>query len=68
MSDAPKSALELVMERLRKKDAEAGVTETPLTDAQRSELERRITEDEANPQDVTSWEQIKASTLARLKK
>ena len=34
MSDAPKSALELVMERLRKKDAEAGITETPLTDAQ----------------------------------
>jgi hypothetical protein len=35
MSEAPKSALELVMERLRKKDAEAGVTETPLTEAQR---------------------------------
>jgi hypothetical protein len=34
MSEAPKSALELVMERLRKKDAEAGITETPLTDAQ----------------------------------
>ena len=38
MSDAPKSALELVMERLRKKDAEAGVTETPLTDAQRAAI------------------------------
>lgn len=35
MTDAPKSALELVMERLRKKDADAGVTERPLTDAQR---------------------------------
>ncbi len=38
MSDAPKSALELVMERLRKKDAESGVEETPLTDAQRAEI------------------------------
>ena len=38
MSDAPKSALELVMERLKKKDAEAGVRETPLTDAQRTAI------------------------------
>jgi hypothetical protein len=38
MSDAPKSALDLVMERLRKKDAEAGVTETPLTDRQRADI------------------------------
>ena len=38
MSDAPKSALELVMERLRKKDAEAGITETPITDAQRAAI------------------------------
>jgi hypothetical protein len=59
MSEAPKSALELVMERLRKKDAEAGVTETPLTDAQRAAIaearsvyearvaERRIMHDSA---------------------
>ena len=38
MSDAPKSALELVMERLRKKDADAGVEERPLTDEQRTAL------------------------------
>ena len=38
MSDAPKSALELVMERLRKKDAEAGVEERTLTDAQRAAI------------------------------
>jgi hypothetical protein len=35
---APKSALDLVLERLRKKDAEAGVQETPLTDAQRAAI------------------------------
>ena len=36
--DAPKSAFELVMERLRKKDADAGIVETPLTDAQRAAI------------------------------
>jgi hypothetical protein len=39
MSDeAPKSAIELVMERLRKKDAEAGISEKPLTDEQRAAI------------------------------
>jgi hypothetical protein len=38
MPDAPKSALDLVMEKLRKQDAEAGRTETPLTDAQRAAI------------------------------
>jgi hypothetical protein len=36
--DAPKSALELAMERLRQKDREAGVVERPLTDAQRAAI------------------------------
>jgi hypothetical protein len=38
MSDAPKSALELAMERLRKKDADAGVVERKLTDAQKAAI------------------------------
>ena len=38
MSDAPKSALEIVMERLKKKDAEAGVHEQTLTDEQRAQI------------------------------
>jgi hypothetical protein len=40
MSDpgAPKSAIELVMERLRRKDAEAGVEERPLTDDQKAAI------------------------------
>lgn len=36
--DAPKSALELAMERLRKKDAAEGIVELALTDAQREEI------------------------------
>ncbi len=34
--EAPKSAYELAMERLRKKDADEGVTRQPVTDAQRA--------------------------------
>ena len=37
-NDAPKSALELAMERLRKKDAEAGIVEQKLTDAQKAAI------------------------------
>ena len=39
MSDeAPKSAVELALARLRQKDADAGVVETPLTDEQRAAI------------------------------
>jgi hypothetical protein len=39
MSDnAPKTAYELAMERLRRKDAEAGVVPEVLSDAQRQEI------------------------------
>jgi putative addiction module component (TIGR02574 family) len=40
----------------------------PMTEAQRIELQRRIAEDDAHPDDVVPWEFIKSSTLARLKK
>lgn len=36
--DGPKSAYELAMERLRRKDAEAGVVAGTLSDAQRAEI------------------------------
>jgi hypothetical protein len=36
--EAPKSAYELAMERLRRKDAEQGIVERPLTDQQKSEI------------------------------
>ena len=35
---APKSAYELAMERLRRKDAESGVVESQVTDAQKAEI------------------------------
>jgi putative addiction module component (TIGR02574 family) len=40
----------------------------PLTEAQRIELEKRIAEDDANPDEITPWEQVKASTLSRIRK
>lgn len=38
MSDAPKSALELALERLKQKDADAGIEQKPLTDTQRAAI------------------------------
>ena len=56
---APKSALELAMERLRKKDAEEGVSVQPLTDQQkaaiaeaRSYYDSKIAEQEILQQDA----------------
>ncbi len=36
--DAPKSAYEVAMARLKQRDADAGTAETPLTEAQRAEI------------------------------
>lgn len=41
------------------------VESTPLTPAQRLELERRLADSVARPDAVTGWEQIKARALAR---
>ena len=38
MDEAPKSALELAMERLKKQDAEQGISDRVLTDDQKNEI------------------------------
>lgn len=38
----------------------------PLTEQQRAELDRRVAEDDASPDDVVPWDEIKASARARL--
>jgi putative addiction module component (TIGR02574 family) len=38
---------------------------TPLTEAERQELERRLADSMARPDAVTPWEVIKARALAR---
>jgi putative addiction module component (TIGR02574 family) len=39
--------------------------EVALTEAQRTELERRIAASKANPANVVPWEEIKTAALAR---
>jgi putative addiction module component (TIGR02574 family) len=40
----------------------------PLTDVQRQELERRLADHEANPDDVIPWEEVRADALARARR
>ena len=38
----------------------------PISDARRAELLRRAAEDDARPDDVVPWDQVKAGITARL--
>jgi putative addiction module component (TIGR02574 family) len=38
------------------------------TDAQKTELDRRLAEHETNPEDVVPWGEVKASALAHIGK
>ncbi|WP_295389037.1 addiction module protein [uncultured Thiodictyon sp.] len=38
----------------------------PPTDAQIAELDRRLTDHEANPDDVVPWSEVKAAALAHI--
>jgi len=38
-----------------------------LTDAQKTELERRLADHLANPDDVVPWSEVKASALAKIR-
>jgi putative addiction module component (TIGR02574 family) len=40
----------------------------PLTATQKAELDRRIADHEANPDDVVSWEEVRAEALRRIGK
>ena len=40
---------------------------SPLTDAQRQEVDRRLAAHRANPQAAIAWEQVEAEALARLR-
>ena len=44
----------------------ADSTSFPLTEAQRAELDRRVADDDAFPDHVIPWEDIKASMRTRL--
>lgn len=38
----------------------------PLTQKQKEELDRRLADLEANPEDVVPWSEVKASAMARI--
>jgi hypothetical protein len=61
--DAPKSALELAMERLKRKDQEEGNVERPLSDEQRAAIAelRRIAEAKLAEREI-----LHRSALARV--
>ena len=61
--DAPKSALELAMERLRRKDEEEGTVERPLNEEQRTAIAelRRIAEAKLAEREI-----LHRSTLERV--
>lgn len=40
----------------------------PLTEAQRAELDRRVADDDAFPDDVVPWDEVKASVRSRLRR
>ena len=44
------------------------VEAAPLSEAQRSELERRLADSVARPDAVTPWEAVKARALARARR
>ena len=46
---------------------ESNTGQSVLTDAQRTELERREVEDDANPDDVIPWREVRARVAARLR-
>ena len=58
-----KSAIELAMERLRKKDADAGIESKPLTDAQKAAIAEARNVCEAK---VAESEVLHQSTLRRV--
>ncbi len=46
----------------------ADAAKFPLSDAQRAELNRRVADDNAYPDDLAPWAEVKASIRARLAK
>jgi putative addiction module component (TIGR02574 family) len=49
-------------------DSIADSAAVPLTTPQRDELDRRLADHAAHPNDVVSWDEVKASLDERLKK
>jgi hypothetical protein len=69
--DAPKTAYELILERLRKKDREAGIEERPVTEEQKARIAelRRVYEARLAEREILHQsERRKAADLEALDK
>jgi putative addiction module component (TIGR02574 family) len=42
--------------------------EPELTEEQKAELDRRLADDDASPDDVVSWDEVKTQALARIRR
>jgi hypothetical protein len=63
-NDAPKTAYELAMERLRQKDKEGGAVERPLTDAQKAAIAeaRRVYDAKVAEREILHRDAIRKAT------
>jgi hypothetical protein len=63
-NDAPKTAYELAMERLRQKDQEGGRVERPLTDEQKAEIAdvRRVYEAKVAEREIIHKDALRKAT------
>jgi hypothetical protein len=61
--DAPKSAYELAMARLRQKDAEAGVVSGPISDEQKAEIAEVRSRAEARIAELKILHQSKTAAM-----
>lgn len=57
---SPAERIQLAQDLWDSVDAAAGIDVLPLTDAQRAELEDRLADPDANPEDGSSWEDVRA--------
>lgn len=54
-----------LMERIWDGILDQGHDEPELTEAQKTEIDRRLADDDAAPDDVFTWEEVKADALKR---
>ena len=62
----PAERLRLAQDLWDSVDDAVGVDVLPLTDEQRAELDRRLDDLEANPEEAVSWEETKQNILRSL--
>jgi putative addiction module component (TIGR02574 family) len=68
VSVGSENEIELLIDALAGQHLDEDRGQLELTQAQKQELERRIADMEANPDEVIPWEQVYADAMKRLRK